>query len=88
MHINLHHFISLDIKDFNTSVLVKTFEADEGLQMAIQDLDIPVIIENDSINEAEQNFIVFFEIIDAVSPTSFAINRNFAICRIADDDRE
>ena len=69
-------------------MFVKTFKADERFQMAIHDLDIPVSIVNDLINEAEQNFIVFFEIIDAVSPNSFAINRNFAICRISDDDRE
>ena len=62
--------------------------ADEGLPIAIRNLDIPVSIVNDLINEAEQNFVVFFEVIDAVSPTSFAINQNFAICKITDDDRE
>ena len=80
--------VILDEHDFDTSVIVKTFEADEAPLPTIFDLDIPVSIVDDSIDEAEQNFIVYFEVIDAVNSNTYVINRNLAICRIADNDRK
>ena len=69
-------------------MIVKTFEADEAPLPTIFNLDIPVSIVDDSIDEAEQNFIVYFEVIDAVNSDLFIIHRNFAICRISDNDRK
>ncbi len=66
-----------------------TFNADEGPPEAtIFDLDVPIRIINDSIDEAEQNFIVYFEVIDAENEDLILSERRVAICRIADDDRE
>ncbi len=46
------------------------------------------MIINDEIDEAEQNFIVYFRVIDAINENLILSERKVAVCRIIDDDRK
>ena len=84
-----HFYICIaDFNDFDNSVIVVTFQADEtGRQM--NDVDTPVSIVNDTINEAEeQNFVVTLDVVSATDVSSLTISRKDALCRIIDDDGE
>ncbi len=76
------------MQDFNPTVLTVTFPADEAPSETIFDLDVPITIIDDDIDEAEQNFIVYFEVIDAFNKNLILIRQKVAVCRIADDDCE
>ncbi len=76
------------MQDFNPNVLMVTFPADEAPSDTVFDLDVPIMIIDDEIDEAEQNFIVYFEVIDATDGNLILSERKAAVCRIADDDRE
>ncbi len=80
--------IYIDLQDFNPTVLTVTFPADEAPSDTVFDLDVPITIIDDDIDEAEQIFIVYFEVIDAINENLMLSERKVAICRIVDDDRE
>ena len=78
----------LDSNDFNSSVIVVTFQPDETGQQ-VNDVDTPVSIVNDTINEAEeQDFVVTLDLVSATDNSSVTISRKDALCRIIDDDGE
>ncbi len=87
---NLTIILSLikDLNDFDPTVLTMTFPADEAPSETIFDLDVPIVIRDDDIDEAEQDFIVYFEVIDSINGNLILSERKAAVCRIADDDRE
>ncbi len=76
------------MQDFNPTVLTVTFPADEAPSETVFDIDVPIMIINDEIDEAEQNFIVYFEVIDAINENLILSEREVAVCRIVDDDRK
>ena len=77
-----------DLDDFDNSEIVVTFQPDEtGQQM--NDVDTPVPIVNDRVNEAEeQNFMVTLDLVNATDESRVDIERIDALCRIIDDDGE
>ncbi len=76
------------MQDFNPTVLAVTFPADEAPSETIFYVDVPITIVDDDINEAEQNFIVYFEVIDAINENLILSERNVAVCTITDEDGE
>ncbi len=76
------------MQDFNPTLLTVTFPADEAPSETIFDINVPIMIINDEIDEAEQNFIVYFEVIDAINENLILSERKVTVCRIIDDDRK
>ena len=72
--------------DFNNTVIRITFAPDED--MNVNDVNVPIIVVNDSINEAtEQVFISMLQLISSVNPDSVDLTTRLAtLCRIIDDD--
>ena len=53
----------------------------------MDDVDTPVTIVNDDVNEAdEQNFVVTVEVVNAFNTSRITIEREDSLCRIIDDD--
>ena len=74
--------------DFNNSAIVVTFQADETGQH-MDDVDTPVPIVDDDINEAdEQIFVVTVEVVNATDMFRITLEREDSLCRIRDDDGE
>ena len=75
-----------DLEDFNNTVIRITFNPDEDVN--VNDVNVPIIIVNDSINEAtEQVFISQLQLISSVNPSSVDLTTRLAtLCRIIDDD--
>ena len=79
-------FFPVDFNDFENSAIVVTFQPDETGRLII-DVDTPVPIVDDSINEAvEQNFVVTVEVVNAFNTSRITIEREDSLCRIIDDD--
>lgn len=75
--------------DFNNTVLDVVFPADEHTSMPTEYVLISIPVVDDKINEAEQQFVVPFEIADAVSTALIDIShRNISTCSITDNDCE
>ena len=79
---------SIDLNDFNNTVLRIIFEADESL--GVNDMSTPVAIFDDPINEAsEQTFIVQLKLISSTNPVQIDLTeRPASLCRIVDNDRK
>ena len=81
--------VSADEADFNSTVIVITFPADESGPMN-NSLSAPIAVVDDQINEArEQQFYIVLTVVAAVNPA--AINttlRNSSLCMIIDNDRK
>ena len=55
----------------------------------MDDVDTPVPIVDDDINEAdEQNFVVTVEVVNATDMFRITLEREDSLCRIRDDDGE
>ena len=79
-------FFPVDSNDFENSATVATFQPDETGRLII-DVDTPVLIVDDSINEAvEQNFVVTVEVVNAFNMSRITIEHEDSLCRIIDDD--
>ncbi len=72
-------------KDFNTSTQDVTFQASNSASAVNIPISIP--INDDNINEGNEVFIVFVELVDAVddSRVGFSV-RDAILCRIGDND--
>ena len=78
---------SIDLNDFNNTVIRVVFEADEDL--AVNDMSAPIAIFDDPINEAaEQAFVVQLRLISSTNPLSDLTERPASLCRIIDNDRK
>ena len=67
-----------------------TFAPDESETVTFNDVNVPIAIVNDLINEAiEQVFVVQLQLISSVNPGSIDLTtRQASLCRIIDDDRK
>jgi hypothetical protein len=71
--------------DFNATAFTVTYPADEGVY--VPRISAFIDITDDDVNEArEQTFIVFLEIVDAVSLDLLTITRSNSPCVIVDND--
>lgn len=77
-----------DVNDFNSTVFEVSFPADEGLPRTNPDIPTPIAIVDDEVNEAEQYFVAYLEILDAVNYDLINIGRNITFCAIVDNDGE
>lgn len=79
---------TIDLQDFNNTIITITFEPDEGA--AINEIETPIIIVDDVINEAtEQVFVVQLHLINSESPEKAILTeRPASLCRIVDNDRK
>ena len=77
-----------DREDFSLDVVMVTFPADEfGGQT--NDVDAPVVIVDDEINEAlEEVFIMVLTLENATNPDGIVITRAASLGRIIDNDGE
>jgi len=76
-----------DTADFNTAIFNVTFPSDERRASPIADVPSPIMIVDDEIDEAEEQFfIVYLEIIEAVEPNLITITRANSTCIIVDND--
>ena len=75
-----------DEADFNTTIFNVTFPSDEG-HLPIADVPAPIMIVDDPIDEAEEQFfIVYMQIIEAVEPNMITVTRANSTCIIVDND--
>ena len=52
-------------------------------------VDVFINVRDDTINEADEVFVVLLEVVDAVDPNRVDLGvRNASLCRIGDDDRK
>ena len=75
-----------DLADFNNTVIRITFAPDEDAN--IEDVDAPIAIVDDLINEAkEQVFVSQLKLIGSLNPGSVNLTTRAAtLCRIIDND--
>ena len=74
--------------DFDSAAITATFLADEGGNV-ITDLDVPIPIFDDDIDEAnDQFFIAHLVVVSAVNPALITLDQMASRCRIIDNDRE
>ena len=76
-----------DDRDFDASVLVVMFPADENSPMS--EIDVPIPIFDDDVDEAEsQFFYAVFEILNVTNPDLVDIEAtlNVTMCTIRDND--
>lgn len=75
-------------RDFDTTVLFVTFEADEDLNPRVDRKTTNIAITDDDIDEARSEFfLASLAIVNSTSPISNAGSTNpVCICRIGDDD--
>ena len=77
-----------DARDFDTTVLVIKFPADEN--SSISDIDVPIPITDDPVDEAESQF--FYIVLEIANATNLDLvdtdeqTINVALCNIRDDD--
>ena len=78
-----------DGKDFNTTAFDVIFPSDEDETHPISGMDVPVLIVDDVIDEAnEQSFVVRLEVVSTASKGALNIGRSVATAVIQDDDGE
>ena len=77
---------SLDLLDFDNTIIRITFDANEDQDD--NERDAPVPITNDKVNEAiEQVFVVHLILINSSNPGSINLTRqSTSLCRVVDDD--
>lgn len=74
-----------DSADFSNATITITFQPDGD--KVINQLDVPVPIIDDTINEAnEQVFVVELRLVSSENPSSVTIARQTSLCRIIDND--
>ena len=77
------------MNDFDNAVLQFTFRADENEPAPTNEIEVPVPIADDAINEpSEEIFVVTLNLTDSVNPSGVVISRVSSLCRIIDNDRE
>ena len=69
------------------NTIVQIFPADEGLDPQ-NDVDTPITVFDDDIDEADQVFIANLVISGAVNTSQVLIERRSSTCIIDDNDRE
>ena len=83
-------YLCIDERDFNASVLVVKFPADENNPMA--EIEAPIPVFDDDVDEVEsQFFYVVLEIANATNPGLVETdhkqrNLNVTLCNIRDND--
>ena len=85
------HFLScsVDLNDFDNTVLHFTFRADEYESTPTNEIEVLVPIADDAINEpSEEIFVVTLNLTDSVNSSGVVISRVSSLCRIIDNDRE
>lgn len=75
-----------DGNDFDDSVVIVTFPADEGQATRIPERTALIPITDDDIDEADQLFVVYLEIMNAEYVSRIDIGRSNSTCRIIDND--
>lgn len=76
-----------DVADFNNTTIIITFDPDEDRGRNNNELSVPILIFDDSIDEAnEQVFIVQLKVVGGANVNSVTISRQVSLCRIIDDD--
>ena len=76
-----------DEADFNTAVIDVTFPSDERRASPIADVPSPIMIVDDLVDEAEEQFfIAYLQIIEAVEPNLITLTRANSTCIIVDND--
>ena len=79
----------MGIVDFNNSVIMVTFEADELRATPETTRTVPIPIFDDAIDEASQElFVVSLSVSDSVGPGGVRVTRRTSECKIADNDGE
>ena len=66
---------------------MEAFPADESGN-PVTDVNVPVPIFDDEVNEAEQFFIVTLEVVSAENINLIQLDQNVSRCRIIDNDRK
>lgn len=78
-------FLFKDVADFNNATITITFNPDED--QGQNELNIPVPIFDDCVNEAnEQVFVVQLKLVGGANMNSITVSRQVSLCRIIDDD--
>ena len=78
-----------DLNDFDDTVLIITFQADENNPIIDNDVLVSIPINDDAINEAnEQDFVVILNLTNSVNPALVTFSRASSLCRIIDNDRK
>ncbi len=84
MCIQILTLVSIGIQDFNNTEITITFPAGRA---DIRIIDIGIV--DDDINEVEQLFVIFLQVVDALDPARVDLSGRFAtLGRIIDDDRK
>ena len=79
-------YFSAGFADFDASPIMVTI-VDDGLASA--NIFVPIAIEDDTINEAEQVFVAFIEVSSETrNPAAVRVLRNSTLLRITDNDRK
>ena len=81
-------FPFIDLQDFNNTIITITFDADEDAELS--ELRAPILIFDDAINEAiEQFFVVQLSLASSLNPAGVNIGfRSTTLGRIIDNDRK
>ena len=80
---------SVDLNDFDNTVLQFTFRADENEPAPTNEIEVLVPIADDTMNEpSEEIFVVTLNLTDSVNSSGVVISRVSSLCRIIDNDRE
>lgn len=75
--------------DFSGEVVLVTFHADETLANPLYEVTSYINITDDSINEAEQVFLLKMEVDSLLDNSSIPLQQKpLSLCKIIDDDGE
>lgn len=77
--------IFVDAEDFDNFTVIETIQSDEGSNL-IANLSLNIQIFDDDVVEANQYFLVYLMIHDAVNSSIINIERSVARCSIIDND--
>lgn len=76
-----------DNRDFDTAAFNVTIPADENAPFPGTTLiPITIPVNDDSINEAEQLFVVYVEVVQSSAVNTLSIGNNIHLCHIIDND--
>ena len=84
----MYNFIFADEEDFNSRSFSVIFPADENLTYPIRRIDAFISTVDDDVNEAEQVFVVSFNVENATNPILVTVSDFRSLCFIRDNDRE
>ena len=79
----------MDRIDFNNSVILVTFEADELSDVPENTRTVPIPIFNDTVDEnSEELFVINLGLRDSIARGGVRVTRPTSLGRIADNDGE